>query len=58
MFLLMPGGRGPEHLRVDQRCIAIVRHFVENDKPRDMPLPQHPNPGGGSLRVRESRANG
>ena len=31
--LLMPGGRGPEHLRVDQRCIAIVRHFVENDKP-------------------------
>jgi protease I len=31
--LLMPGGRGPEHLRVDQRCIAIVRHFLENDKP-------------------------
>jgi protease I len=31
--LVIPGGRGPEHLRVDQRCIAIVRHFVENDKP-------------------------
>ena len=31
--LPMPGGRGPEHLRVDHRCIAIVRHFVENNKP-------------------------
>lgn len=31
--LIIPGGRGPEHLRVDQRCIAIVRHFLENDKP-------------------------
>jgi protease I len=31
--LAIPGGRGPEHLRVDQRCMAIVRHFLENDKP-------------------------
>ncbi len=31
--LIIPGGRGPEHLRVDQRCLAIVRHFLENDKP-------------------------
>jgi PfpI family intracellular protease len=31
--LAIPGGRGPEHLRVDRRCMAIVRHFLENDKP-------------------------
>jgi protease I len=31
--LALPGGRGPEQLRVDQRCMAIVRHFLENDKP-------------------------
>jgi protease I len=31
--LAIPGGRGPEQLRVDQRCMAIVRHFIENDKP-------------------------
>jgi protease I len=31
--LIIPGGRGPEHLRVDKRCMDIVRHFVENDKP-------------------------
>jgi protease I len=31
--LAIPGGRGPEHLRVDQRCMTIVRHFLENDKP-------------------------
>ena len=31
--LAIPGGRGPEQLRVDQRCMAIVRHFLENDKP-------------------------
>jgi putative intracellular protease/amidase len=31
--IIMPGGRGPEHLRLDQRCINIVRHFYEADKP-------------------------
>lgn len=31
--LAIPGGRGPEHLRVDQRCLDIVRHFIQTDKP-------------------------
>jgi protease I len=31
--LLLPGGRGPEYLRNDKRCIDVVRHFVERDKP-------------------------
>src|SRR3990172_354803 len=31
--LIVPGGRGPEHLRVDKRCIDIIRHFLESDKP-------------------------
>ena len=31
--LAIPGGRGPEHLRVDQRCLDIVRHFLRTDKP-------------------------
>ncbi len=31
--LLLPGGRGPEYLRNIERCIEVVRHFVENDKP-------------------------
>jgi len=31
--LIIPGGRGPEHMRVDQRCLNIVRHFHDNDKP-------------------------
>ncbi|MCC6890995.1 MAG: DJ-1/PfpI family protein [Hyphomicrobiales bacterium] len=31
--LIVPGGRGPEHLRLDQRCLDIVRHFYDNDKP-------------------------
>ena len=31
--LIIPGGRGPEHLRVIQRCTDIVCHFLENDKP-------------------------
>ena len=31
--LAIPGGRGPEHLRVDQRCLDIVRHFLQTDKP-------------------------
>jgi protease I len=31
--LVIPGGPGPEYLRADYRCVDIVRHFVENDKP-------------------------
>lgn len=31
--LIIPGGPSPEYLRVDSRCINIVRHFVEHDKP-------------------------
>jgi len=31
--LLIPGGRGPEYLRLDARVIAMVRHFFETDKP-------------------------
>jgi PfpI family intracellular protease len=31
--LVIPGGRGPEHLRVDSRCLDIVRHFIQTDKP-------------------------
>jgi len=31
--LVIPGGPGPEYLRADFRCVDIVRHFVERDKP-------------------------
>lgn len=31
--LVIPGGPGPEYLRIDSRCINIIRHFVETDKP-------------------------
>jgi len=31
--LVIPGGPGPEYLRADYRCVDIVRHFVEKDKP-------------------------
>jgi PfpI family intracellular protease len=31
--LIIPGGRGPEHLRVNNRCLDIVRHFLQADKP-------------------------
>lgn len=31
--IVIPGGPGPEYLRANRRCIEIVRHFVENDKP-------------------------
>lgn len=31
--LLLPGGRAPEYLRNVKRCIEVVRHFVEHDKP-------------------------
>ena len=31
--LLLPGGRAPLYLRNITRCVEIVRHFVESDKP-------------------------
>lgn len=31
--LVIPGGPGPEYLRANRRCIEVVRHFVEADKP-------------------------
>ncbi|MCC6887426.1 MAG: DJ-1/PfpI family protein [Hyphomicrobiales bacterium] len=31
--LVIPGGPGPEYLRANRRCIELVRHFVELDKP-------------------------
>jgi protease I len=31
--LVLPGGRSPEYLRLDDRVLEIVRHFAEKDKP-------------------------
>ncbi|MBD3674340.1 MAG: DJ-1/PfpI family protein, partial [Planctomycetaceae bacterium] len=31
--LLVPGGRAPEYLRLNDRVLAIVKHFAENNKP-------------------------
>jgi protease I len=31
--LVIPGGRAPEYLRLDQRVVEIVRHFVTARKP-------------------------
>jgi protease I len=31
--LVIPGGRSPEYLRLDERVLAIVRHFAEAKKP-------------------------
>ena len=31
--LVVPGGRAPEYLRLNERVLAIVRHFAEADKP-------------------------
>jgi protease I len=31
--LVIPGGRAPEYLRLNQRVLALVRHFAEHDKP-------------------------
>lgn len=31
--LLIPGGRAPEYLRLDDKVIAIVKHFFTEDKP-------------------------
>lgn len=31
--LVIPGGRAPEYLRLEDRILEFVRHFAENDKP-------------------------
>src|SRR6516162_6402331 len=31
--LVVPGGRAPEYLRLNEKVLAIVRHFAEADKP-------------------------
>lgn len=31
--LLIPGGRGPEYLQKNRRCLEIVRYFVDSGKP-------------------------
>ncbi len=31
--LVLPGGRAPEYLRLDEKVLAIVRHFAAQEKP-------------------------
>ncbi|HEX6983798.1 MAG TPA: DJ-1/PfpI family protein, partial [Planctomycetaceae bacterium] len=31
--LVVPGGRAPEYIRLNERVLAIVRHFAQKDKP-------------------------
>jgi len=31
--LVIPGGRSPEYLRLNNRVLEIVRHFADTDKP-------------------------
>ena len=31
--LILPGGRAPEYLRLNERCLQIVRHFADKNKP-------------------------
>ena len=31
--LVVPGGRAPEYLRMNDKVLSICRHFFENDKP-------------------------
>ncbi|HZO95875.1 MAG TPA: DJ-1/PfpI family protein [Gaiellaceae bacterium] len=31
--LVVPGGRAPEYLRLDERVLDVVRHFAEAEKP-------------------------
>ncbi|HSP58315.1 MAG TPA: DJ-1/PfpI family protein [Halomonas sp.] len=31
--LVIPGGRAPEYLRLDERVLDMVRHFIEHEKP-------------------------
>lgn len=29
----IPGGRAPEYLRLNERVLEIVRHFIDSNKP-------------------------
>ena len=51
--LVVPGGRAPEYLRLDERVLEMVRHFFTNDKP----VAAHCH-GLQILRPRESFAGG
>jgi deglycase len=31
--LVIPGGRAPEYLRLDERVLTIIRHFAKTEKP-------------------------
>jgi protease I len=31
--LVIPGGRAPEYLRLDERVLSLVRHFADTEKP-------------------------
>jgi protease I len=31
--LVIPGGRAPEYIRLNERVLSVVRHFAENNKP-------------------------
>ena len=31
--LVLPGGRGPERIRIDKKAVEIVKHFFEKNKP-------------------------
>ncbi|ATJ83951.1 DJ-1/PfpI family protein [Halomonas beimenensis] len=31
--LVIPGGRAPEYLRLDERVLEVVRHFFDHEKP-------------------------
>jgi protease I len=31
--LVIPGGRAPEYLRLDENVLQVVRHFAQSDKP-------------------------
>lgn len=31
--LVLPGGRAPEYLQLDEKVVSIIRHFAESNKP-------------------------
>jgi hypothetical protein len=31
--LVIPGGRAPEHLRLNPKVVEIVKHFLDTNKP-------------------------
>jgi len=31
--LVIPGGRAPEYIRLNEKVLSVVRHFAENNKP-------------------------